>query len=254
MINKKIRLSNYNEFEFSEMVITPITIDSSNTNRPITKNRIIKEILKIYNTFCIELLNLEIGLSDNEIEVISNLILSDLKARIEQDPIALSEEFIYSLSRSFRVILYYRIAHVIYNKNEANDRNNLYKYCAFKISEYATTTTAIEIHPEAKIGKAFVIDHGVNTLIGATSKIGNHCTILQNVVLGSRKITYNEKGKRHPTIGDNVHISGGARILGPIKIGNNVIIGPDCLVAKNIPNFSVVKLDRKQTIIVPANK
>jgi serine O-acetyltransferase len=241
---------NCEEFNFNSIKNIYPTIENSSINMSITQNRIVEDLLEVYRSFCQELIDLEIYISKNELELISSLIGNDLRARVGQDPIALSEEFIYSLSRSFRVIFYYRLAHFIYNKNEVNDINNICRYCAFKISEYATMTTAIEIHPEAKIGKSFVIDHGVNTLIGATSEIGDNCTILQNVVLGSRKITFNSNVKRHPTIGNNVHISGGVRILGAINIGNNVTIGPDCLIIKDILDHSTVKLERKHTVIL----
>jgi len=239
-------ITNFEEFDFNNFECLIL-------NKVITTDRIIEDLKKVYNFFCKELVELNVSLSDIHLEQLVYLISIDLKARVDQDPIALSEEFVYSLSRSFKVIFYYRLAHHIFYLNDKKDENNICKYCAFRISEFATSTTCIEIHPQAKIGKSFVIDHGVNTLIGATSKIGDNCTILQNVVLGSRKITYNLNEKRHPTIGNNVHISGGVRILGAINIGNNVIIGPDCLITKDIMDNFVVKLERKQTITLVKN-
>lgn len=232
------------------MDISSNAVDLANIDAPINKARIIDDLKDTYETFCKELIDLNICLQDNELDLIATSIANDLKARVIQDPIAISEEFIYSLSRSFKVIFYYRLANFIFNKIDESDIKKICKYCAFRISEYATMTTVIEIHPEAKIGKSFVIDHGVNTLIGATSEIGDNCTILQNVVLGSRKITFNSNVKRHPTIGNNVHISGGVRILGSINIGNNVTIGPDCLIIKDILDHSTVKLERKNTVIL----
>lgn len=244
---------NYYEFTYKEMNISSNAVDLANIDAPINKERIIDDLKDTYETFCKELIDLNIYLQDNELDLIATSIANDLKARVIQDPIAISEAFIYLLSRSFKVIFYYRLANFIFNKIDESDIKKICKYCAFRISEYATMTTVIEIHPEAKIGKSFVIDHGVNTLIGATSEIGDDCTILQNVVLGARKITYNGKEKRHPTIGNNVHISGGVRIFGAINIGNNVFIGPDCLITKNVSDNVVVKLERKQTIILSKN-
>ncbi len=130
----------------------------------------------------------------------------------------------------------------------------LCKFIAYKISERATQLTGIEIHPQAIIGKNFVIDHGVNTIIGATAVIGDNCTILENVVLGSRKITHNNDGKRHPTLGDNVQISGNVRIYGPISIGNNSKIGSGCIITTTLPENSLVKLITKQQVYTVDNK
>jgi serine O-acetyltransferase len=228
-------------------MINHITIDKDKLLLPIDFERISNDINDVYNTFCAELLAYEIYFTDEELKKITELIYGDLKSRIEQDPISISEEFIYTLSRSFKVIFFYRIANAIFYME--NNEKLLCKAIAFKISEYATSITAIEIHPQAKIGKSFVIDHGVNTLIGATSEIGNNCTILQNVVLGSRKITFNENKKRHPTIGNNVHISGGVRILGAVEIGNYVKIGPDCLIVYDVEDQSIIKLKKTQLIL-----
>jgi len=210
----------------------------------INQPRIIDDIIRTLKEFIPDAEKLNV-IDNEDIENISSLIFNDLIARVSQDPVALNDEYIYKISRSFKIIFYYRIAHYLFNI-EADDL--YYKYCAFQISEYATSITAIEIHPQAKIGKSFVIDHGVNTLIGATSEIGDNCTILQNVVLGARKITYNENVKRHPTVGNNVHISGGVRILGPIKVGNNVSIGPDCLIAEDIADNTIIRLKKVQLI------
>lgn len=234
-------ITDLEEFDYANL-------EYSTLDKPITAKRIAEDLIKAYNFFCKELILLKIFLSVDQLKQIADLISTDLKARVDQDPIALSEEFIYSLSRSFKVIFYYRLANHIFYLNDGKDPKNISRYCAFRISEFATRTTCIEIHPEARIGKSFVIDHGINTLIGATTIIGNNCTILQNVVLGSRKITFNEKVKRHPTIGDNVHISGGVRIFGSINIGNNVIIGPDCLIDKDVLDDSIIKLHRRHTI------
>ena len=106
------------------------------------------------------------------------------------------------------------------------------------ISQIMRFLTGIEIHPGAKIGKGFFIDHGMGTVIGETSQIGKNCVLFHNVTLGG---TGKDKGKRHPTVGDNVLIGTGAMLLGPIKIGNNVKIGADTLVInKNIPDDCTV--------------
>lgn len=217
-------------------------------DQQVSMSRIREDVVKVYEHYCRQLTNRGIKLPDSEIDEIAGLIYGDLYARVDQDPIALSPEFIYSFSRSFHVIFYYRIANRIFYLPEDDADAIIYKACAFYLSEKATQKTAIEIHPEAIIGTNFVIDHGVNTVIGATSVIGNDCTILQNVVLGSRKITFNQRGKRHPTLGNKVHVSGGVRILGPVHIGDNTHIGPDCLITEDVPEGSVVKMERKQQV------
>lgn len=216
----------------------------------ISKAIVVSEMLDLYVEFGQNLIEKGIHLEDTDVTYISNQILDDLCARMAQDPIAESEKMIYEISRSFIVIKYYRLAHFILNLKDKHPNEKLSLLnVAFKISEMAVLKTCIEIHPEAKIGKRFVIDHGVNTLIGATSEIGDDCTILQNVVFGARKITNNQRGKRHPTIGNNVQISGGVRLLGPIFIGNNSRIGPDCVISEDIPENSTVKVISKNQII-----
>jgi len=120
----------------------------------------------------------------------------------------------------------------------------IFQACAFRLSENAVLKTGIEIHPEATIGRRFVIDHGLNTLIGATTSIGDDCTLLNNVLLGSRRITDNPKGKRHPSIGNRVKISSGVRILGNIFIGDDCKIGPDCVLKEDVPPNTVVELTK----------
>ena len=134
------------------------------------------------------------------------------------------------------IIKYYFISRFFYKRK-------MY-YIARKISYIGRRKTGIEIHPGAKIGKNLFIDHGTGVVIGEDSIIGDNVVIYQGVTLGS---TGKEKGKRHPTIGDNVLIGANAKILGNIKIGNNVKIGANAVVLKNVPNNSTV-------VGVPAKK
>ncbi len=106
------------------------------------------------------------------------------------------------------------------------------------ISQIMRFLTGIEIHPGAKIGKGFFIDHGMGTVIGETAETGKNCTLFHNVTLGG---TGKDKDKRHPTIGDNVLIGTGAILLGPINIGNNVKIGADTLIInRDVPDNCTV--------------
>lgn len=136
------------------------------------------------------------------------------------------EVFLYP---SFKVIIRYRIAHYFYKKK--------HYLIARYISEKAKRKTGIEIHPGAEIGKGLFIDHGTGVVIGETAKIGDNVTIYQGVTLGG---TGKEKGKRHPTIEDNVMISTGAKVLGSFVVGENSKIGAGSVVLKEVPKNSTV--------------
>jgi len=105
------------------------------------------------------------------------------------------------------------------------------------LSDVSRQITGIDIHPGAEIGSNFFIDHGSGTVIGETTKIGDNCTIYQNVTLGGTSL---ERKKRHPTVGNNVVIGAGAKVLGPIRIGNNVKVGANSVVVNDIPDDCVV--------------
>lgn len=149
---------------------------------------------------------------------------NELDSIIKRDPAAKSklEVFFYPGLKALR---FYRVANFFYNKN--------IKSLALFISNLARKKTGIEIHPGAKIGKRLFIDHGMGVVIGETVEIGDDCTIYQGVTLGG---TGKETGKRHPSIGNNVLIGAGAKVLGPFKVGNNVKIGAGAVVLKEIPN------------------
>lgn len=120
--------------------------------------------------------------------------------------------------------------------------NHLLYLCHLKttarlLSQICRWFTQIEIHPGAQIGRNLLIDHGAGVVIGETTIVGDNCTIYQGVTLGG---TGKESGKRHPTIGDNVMIGAGAKVLGNIIIGNNVKIGANCVVLESIPDNTTV--------------
>ncbi len=146
----------------------------------------------------------------------------------ERDPAIHSplEVFLYP---SFRVMLKYRKAHKHYLKG--------HYFRARLISQRAARKTGIEIHPGAQIGKGFFIDHGSGVIIGETTIIGDNVTIYQGVTLGG---TGKEQGKRHPTIGNNVMISAGAKILGSFTVGDNSKIGAGSVVLSEVPCGSTV--------------
>ncbi len=130
----------------------------------------------------------------------------------------------------FKALIYYKIFNKLYRKR--------HYFLARLLSERAKRKTGIEIHPGATIGKNFFIDHGTGVVIGETSIIGDNVTIFHGVTLGG---TGNEKGvKRHPTIGNNVFIGSGAKILGNISIGDNCKIGANAVVLKDVPKNKTV--------------
>ncbi|MDO4311931.1 MAG: serine O-acetyltransferase EpsC [Eubacteriales bacterium] len=147
----------------------------------------------------------------------------------ERDPAIKSnmEVFLYP---SFKVILRYRLAHKLYLKK--------HYFLARWISQRAARKTGIEIHPGATIGKGLFIDHGSGVIIGETAELGDNVTLYQGVTLGG---TGKEQGKRHPTLGDNVMVSAGAKVLGSFTIGENSKIGAGSVVLKEVPpNCTVV--------------
>lgn len=137
-----------------------------------------------------------------------------------------SEVFLYP---SFYAVLYYRVAHFFYTKK--------WFFFARYLSQRARRKTGIEIHPGAIIGKRLFIDHGQGVVIGETCEIGDDVTLFQGVTLGG---TGKELGKRHPTIGDNVMISAGAKILGSFVVGNDSKIGAGAVVLNPVPPYSTV--------------
>lgn len=150
---------------------------------------------------------------------------SDIKSVFENDPAARSTLEVVLLYPSIHAIMAYRLAHKFYNKK-------LY-FIARLISQLARFFTGIEIHPGATIGKGLFIDHGMGVVIGETAEIGDNVVMYHGVTLGG---TGKDKGKRHPTVGNNVIIGSGAKVLGPINIGDNVKIGANSVVLKDVPS------------------
>ena len=144
----------------------------------------------------------------------------------DRDPAIKSDKEVY-LYPSFKAILKYRKAHKLYLKGEY--------YKARKISQKTARQTGIEIHPGAQIGEGLFIDHGHGVVIGETAIIGNNVTLYQGVTLGG---TGKEQGKRHPTLGDDIVVGSGAKILGPINIGNHCKIGANSVVLKDMPSYT----------------
>lgn len=160
---------------------------------------------------------------------ILNIIKYDIDNVVKSDPAARNGFEVFFLYPCINALIHYRISHALYGKK-------LF-FLARVVSQFARFITGIEIHPGAKIGKGLFIDHGMGVVIGETAEVGDNVTLYHGVTLGG---TGKEKGKRHPTLGNNIFVGTGAKILGPIYIGNNSKIGANSVVLKNVPNDSTV--------------
>lgn len=153
----------------------------------------------------------------------------DIRVIAENDPAARNKLEIILVYPGFHAILFYRLAHIIWNYR--------LRLLARLISNFSRFLTGIEIHPAAKVGKGLFIDHGTGVVIGETCEIGEYVTLYQGVTLGG---TGKEKGKRHPTIGNHVLIATGAKVLGSMKIGDHSKIGAGSVVLREVPPHSTV--------------
>lgn len=158
-------------------------------------------------------------------------IIKDIKYDIEsvksRDPAAKSSLEVLLLYPGVHAVLSHRVSHWLY-------KNKCY-FLARVNSELSRFFTGIEIHPGAKIGKGLFIDHGTGVVIGETAEIGDECTIYQGVTLGG---TGKHKGKRHPTLGNNVMVGCGAKVLGPFKVGDNAKIAAGAVVLDSVEENS----------------
>jgi len=161
--------------------------------------------------------------------LISIFFKDEIKATFDRDPAAVNILEVLLLYSGLHALIAYRISNKLFRLK--------LPLIPRLISQLARIFTGIEIHPGATVGKGLFIDHGMGVVIGETSVIGDNVTMYQGVTLGG---TGKERGKRHPTIGNNVVIGGGAKILGNITIGNNVNIGANAVVIRDVPTNSTV--------------
>ena len=199
-------------------------------------NNIKKRISKLY--FKIVSNNPDLNDFMKQLDDISVILKKDLEFFFDSDPACKSYEEIILTYPGFRAIFSYRISHIFYNQKE---------YLPARIiSEYAHSKTGIDIHPGAKIGEYFFIDHGTGIVIGETTIIGHHVKIYQGVTLGALSLKNGrglENEKRHPTVCDNVTIYANASIFGgETIIGSNVIVGANCIVLKSVKENERVTL------------
>ncbi|WP_289128676.1 serine O-acetyltransferase EpsC [uncultured Clostridium sp.] len=168
----------------------------------------------------------------------------DLNKVMENDPAARSKIEVFLLYPTIHALIAYRIAHYFYTKK-------LF-FLARLISQMSRFFTGIEIHPGAKIGRGLVIDHGMGVVIGETAEIGDDVLLYHGVTLGG---TGKDKGKRHPTLGNNVVIGAGAKVLGPIYIGSNSKVGANSVVLRDVPEgATAVGIPAKNIIKIKEEK
>ena len=154
-------------------------------------------------------------------------IAYEVRAIRDRDPAARSNAEVLLLYPGLHAVLAHRAAHYLHGKKHF--------FAARAISQVARGLTGIEIHPGAKIGKGVFIDHGCAVVIGETAEVGDNCTIYQGVTLGG---TGKHCGKRHPTLGNDVMVGAGAKVLGPFKIGDHAKIAAGAVVLKEVPSDS----------------
>jgi serine O-acetyltransferase len=162
---------------------------------------------------------------------IKDKIFAEIKNEVEsvlaRDPAAKSGIEVLCLYSGVHALLAYRVSHKLYLSK--------HYFSARLVSQLARNMTGIEIHPGATIGKGLFIDHGTGVVIGETTEIGDNCTIYQGVTLGG---TGKDTGKRHPTLGNNVMVGAGAKVLGPVELGDNSKIAAGAVVLRDIPSNS----------------
>ena len=168
---------------------------------------------------------------------------ADIRAIRERDPAARNSLEVFFMYSGFHAVCWHRFAHWLYKKR-------CFGFARF-ISQSCRFFTGIEIHPGATIGRGLFIDHGMGVVIGETTEIGDNCTLYQGVTLGG---TGKETGKRHPTLGNNVTVGSGAKVLGPFKVGDNSKIAAGAVVLREVPPNStcvgvparIVKINNKR--------
>lgn len=156
-------------------------------------------------------------------------LIKDAKAIAKRDPAARGVLGVIFLYPGFHILVYHRIAHFFFRMK--------WHFIARLISQTGRFWTGIEIHPGAIIGSGLFIDHGMGIVIGETAEIGDNCTLYHGCTLGG---TGKDKGKRHPSLGNNVLVGAGAKLLGPFKVGDNAMIGANAVVLNEVPPGATV--------------
>lgn len=156
-------------------------------------------------------------------------IREDIRCVFERDPAARNTFEILTTYPGVHAMMAHRISHALWQRG--------FKWLARALAHFARWITGIEIHPGARIGCRFFIDHGMGVVIGETAQIGDDCTLYHGVTLGGTRW---DEGKRHPTLGNNVVVGAGAKVLGPIRIGDRARVGSNAVILKDVPAGATV--------------
>jgi serine O-acetyltransferase len=175
----------------------------------------------------------------------------DLLAFASKDPAARGRASDIAFGyNSYKAVLHYRLAHMLLTRRESEgDPGRALETTSLLVSSRGKLLSGADIHPGCRIGRRFILDHGQGTVIGETSEIGDDCYILGGVVLGAPGISANPMGKRHPTIGNRVQVGAFAHVLGDIVIGDDVFVGPRCVIKDDIPAGSIVTLRSELQVV-----
>lgn len=178
------------------------------------------------------------------IEAAMTLARLDAATHLERDPsLHGSVEALATPGSSYRAVAAHRLAHALWTASaRPEEPGEALRTAALALAFQARRDTGVDIHPGARLGAGFVVDHGYGTVIGETVETGPRCYVLNGVTLGARGIADNPKGRRHPKLGAGVEIASFACVLGPITVGDDVFIGPHCIVRADLPARARVTL------------
>jgi serine O-acetyltransferase len=179
----------------------------------------------------------------------------DVAALAGKDPAAHNDPlYVLQSYTSFKAVLHHRLAHTILTMRFSDEKHEAQKagYAGI-VASRGKILSGAEIHPGAKIGRRFVLDHGWGTVIGETCEIGDDCYVLGGVTLGACGISANPDGQRHPIIGNRVQIGAFARVFGRIRIGDDVFIGPHCVVKDDVPSNTVITIRTELQVVRQRN-
>ncbi len=230
--------------DMQSAVIARLPVPDELESFKVVKNLVTSALLE-----CCSVVEFEVLKETSVIESVTEQAHADLQAFAMKDPAAgLDLVFIAKTYTSYSAVLHYRLAHWIYN-NSAATYGAGGQCLAAMISRRGKMLSGAEIHFRSRIGARFIIDHGMGTVIGETSTIGDDCYVLGGVTLGARGISDNPSSPRHPTLGNRVQIGAFASVLGAIHVGDGAFIGPGCIVTKDVPAAARVQVKTSLQVV-----
>lgn len=190
--------------------------------------------------------------ADGMIDEVLEELMEDAGTFATKDPASKGDPFrIVQTYTSFRAVLHYRVAHAMVSTQADSNQASCY---ASLVSSRGKLLSGAELHPCCHIGQRFVLDHGIGTVFGETASVGDDCYVLGGVTLGANGIAGNPQGKRHPSIGNRVQLGAFARIFGSVTIGDDVFVGPHCVISDDVLAGSKVTLRSNLQVVTPVQK